>query len=89
MKAPKANNSWDLEAIGIIAGLILIICFDVAFMEKDNSSVFITIVAGMGTILNSVLSLMKFQKGRKLTGFCFLALALGMLGWFLARIVLL
>lgn len=48
MKAPKANNSWDLEAIGIIAGLILIICFDVTFIETDSSSIFITIVAGMG-----------------------------------------
>lgn len=88
MKAPKANNSWDLEAIGIIAGLILIICFDVTFIETDSSSIFITIVAGMGTILNSVLALLKFQKGRRLPGFFYLLAALGMLGWFLARIVL-
>ena len=88
MKAPKANNSCDLEDIGIIAGLILIICFDVTFIETDSSSIFITIVAGMGTILNSVLALLKFQKGRRLPGFFFLLAALGMLGWFLARIVL-
>ncbi len=89
MKDPKKGSTWDLQLVGMISGVILIICFEVMFWDTELASIFMTIVIGMGVIMNGSVAAIKLLKGKKAAGIFFAAVSAVLLTLFFLRLFLL
>lgn len=76
MRKLKKHTFEELEVVGLIAGLILIICFVAMFVNVQTSRLFMNAAIGMGVILNGVLAALGFLRKRKSLGRFFLVTAL-------------
>lgn len=88
MKNLKKSDTWDLEVVGLIAGFILIVCFDIIFVDAETSPIFLTIVIGMGVILNSVIAMLRFCRDKIASGIFFWGLTVLLLALFVLRLFL-
>lgn len=86
MKNQRKGSTWDLELVGMISALVLILCFGVIFLDLEVAQIFITIVVGMGVILNSVLAMLKFHKNKTAAGVFFTVISIGLLVVFILRL---
>lgn len=64
MNKKKVRRTLDLELIGSIAGLVLIVCAVAGFLDMENAPGFFVLVSGMGVLVNGVLAGLKFIKQR-------------------------
>ena len=86
MKNRGKNSTWDLEIVGMVSALALIACFGVIFVDAEVSSLFLTIVVGMGVIMNSVVAMLKFNKNRTASGVFFTIVSIVLLAVFILRL---
>lgn len=89
MKNQRTSSTWDLEVVGLIAGIVLIACFGVIFFDLEVAPIFMTIVFGMGVIMNSVIAMLRFCKNRVVSGCFFTALSIVLLVIFILRLFVL
>lgn len=86
MKKQRKSSTWDMEAVGMIAGIILIVCFNMIFVDVETASIFMTIVIGMGVIMNSAIAMLKFCWEKVVSGIFFSVLAVLLLVLFIVRL---
>jgi uncharacterized membrane protein HdeD (DUF308 family) len=89
MKNSKKGSTWDLQIVGMIAGIILIVCFEIMFWDAEMAPLFMTIVIGMGVIMNGSVAAIKLLKGKKTAGIFFTVIAAALLTLFFLRLFLL
>jgi hypothetical protein len=64
MNRKKVRKTFDLELLGGVAALLLIVCTVAAFLDMENAPGFFVLISGMGILVNGVLAGLKFIKRR-------------------------
>lgn len=62
MNRKKVRKTFDLELLGGVAALLLIVCTVAAFLDMENAPGFFVLISGMGILVNGVLAGLKFIK---------------------------
>ena len=52
MKNRKNSSTGDMEAVSLVAGVILVLCFGMMIFDLEAAPVFMTLVIAMGVIMN-------------------------------------
>ena len=86
MKNQKKSSTWDMEVVGMAAGIILIACFNVMYFDQEVAPIFMTIVVGMGVIMNSAVAMLRFCKEKTVSGIFFTVLSVMLLVIFILRL---
>ena len=60
MKNRKNSSTGDLEAVSLVAGVILVLCFGMMIFDLEAAPVFMTLVIAMGVIMNGTAALERF-----------------------------
>ncbi len=87
MKHKKCRKMLDIEFVGGIAGLLLIICAVISFLDMENAQGFFAIATGLGTLMNGILSWLKFEKRRYVSGIGMMMVTVTLLVLFLIQIM--
>lgn len=64
MKNRKNSSTGDLEAVSLVAGVILVLCFGMMIFDLEAAPVFMTLVIAMGVIMNGTAALERFYRER-------------------------
>ena len=62
MKNRKNSSTGDLEAVSLVAGVILVLCFGMMIFDLEAAPVFMTLVIAMGVIMNGTAALERFYR---------------------------
>lgn len=86
MNKKKVRKSLDLELIGSIAGLALIVCTVAGFLDMENAPGFFVIVSGMGVLVNGTLAGLRFVKQKYVSAAALAVLTLALLALFAVQL---
>lgn len=89
MELKKNKGIWNIESLGGIAGVALIICVIMAFLDYENASVFFIMIIGLGSLINGILAYLKFRKKNYLLGVIMTAVTAALLLLVVMQIILL
>lgn len=87
MNKKKVRRTLDLEFMGSIAGLILIICTVAGFLDMENAPGFFVLVSGMGVLVNGILAGLKFIKQRYVSAAVLTILTVALLALFVVQLI--
>ena len=68
MDRKKAGAVLNLELLGGIAGLVLIICSVAACLDIDNMQGFFVLISGLGVLVNGILAGLKLLRKKYILG---------------------
>lgn len=68
MKTDKGKSTLDVEFLGSVAGLILIVCAVMAFLDLERAPGFFVLVTGMGIVVNGILTYLRLRKKNYVLG---------------------
>ena len=88
MKNRKNSSTGDLEAISLIAGVILILCFVMMLFDLEGAPVFMTLVIAMGVVMNGTAALEHFHREKTVSAIFFTAVSVVLLMLFVLRLFL-
>ncbi len=71
MDRKKSRFTLDIEFLGCIAGIALIIFATAAFLDMEKASGFLVFVSGFGILLNAVLAGLRYIAGRNISAIMF------------------
>lgn len=87
MNKKKVRRALDLEFIGSIAGLVLIICTVAGFLDMENAPGFFVMVSGMGVLVNGTLAGLKYIKGKYISAAVLTILTAVLLALFAVQLI--
>ena len=71
MKNRKNSSTGDLEAVSLVAGVILVLCFGMMIFDLEAAPVFMTLVIAMGVIMNGTAALERFYREKTVSAIFF------------------
>ena len=86
MKSRKNSRSGDLEVVSLIAGVFLILCFDMMIFDLEAAPVFMTLVIAMGVLMNGTVALERFYREKSVSAIFFTAVSVVLLMLFVLRL---
>lgn len=88
MNRKKVRRTLDLELMGSIAGLALIICAVAGFLDMENAPGFFVLVSGMGVLVNGILAGLRFIKQRYVSAVVLTILTVALLALLVVQLIL-
>ena len=86
MKNRKNSSTGDLEAVSLVAGVILVLCFGMMIFDLEAAPVFMTLVIAMGVIMNGTAALERFYREKTVSAILFTAVSVVLLLLFVLRL---
>ena len=87
MNKKKVRRTLDLEFMGILAGLLLIICVVAGFLDMENAPGFFVLASGMGVLVNGILAGLRFIKGKYISAAVLTILTVALLALFVVQLI--
>ena len=88
MKLKEKKKKFDVEFLGGFAGIVLIICAVMAFLDFENAPSFFGGVIAMGAVLNGLLAWMKLRDKNYLVGMLLVIVTLALIALFIMQILI-
>ena len=88
MNKKKVRRLLDLEIMGSIAGLVLIICAVAGFLNMENAPGFFVLVVGMGVLVNGILAALKYIKQRYVSAVLLTIFTVALLALLVVQLIL-
>jgi len=89
MRGKRTKDIFDIEMAGGTAGILVILFAVAAFMDADNAPIYFTVTIGIGSILNCILSVLRFRKKSIVRGSLLAALSAALFVLFVIQILIL
>ncbi|MEY8427576.1 hypothetical protein AALA00_07615 [Lachnospiraceae bacterium 46-15] len=88
MDRKKTGAVLNLELLGGIAGLVLIVCSIAAFLDIDNMQGFFVLVSGLGVLVNGILAGLKLLRKKYISGIILAFFAAALLVLFVLQLLM-
>ena len=82
MDNKKKGNTANLEVLVLLLSLIVIACVAAAFLKQEMAYLLLMIMTAAGACLNLSIAVLKFKRGGKKQGICFILMTVLLLGAF-------
>jgi len=82
MNNGKKRSVEDLQVISLLSGLVVIVCAVMIILEGKAIQLYLSVMAAVGAIMNLAIAAIKFIRNGKKQGFCFVLMAILLLGAF-------
>lgn len=82
MNNGKKGNTADLEVLSLLFGLVVIVCAVMTVLKWEAAFIWLTIMAAVGAVMNLTIAVIKFTRGGKKQGLCFVLMAVLLMGAF-------
>ena len=88
MRERKHRPVIELEKVGGVTGLLLILCFLAAFLDVEYAGLFFAVSTGLGAVLNGIIALGMAKKRWFFPGALFVLIALSLVALLVIQIVM-
>lgn len=88
MKLKEKKKKFDVEILGGFAGIVLIVCGIMAFLDFENAPSFFGGVIAIGAILNGLLAWMKLRDKNYLVGMLLVIVTVVLIALFVMQILI-
>ena len=82
MNKETKGNTADLEVLALLLGLVVIACAVTAVLNQEAVYLCMKIVSAAGAVMNLTIATLKFIRGGKKQGICFVLMTVLLAGAF-------